>query len=120
MNICSIEGVDFVVRTTVTDVGDIEAVIQEYSATALARIRGQNTEEVGTQTFGEVPDQVIFSLCTAEGEPLEALDGARALNADVEITLEGGRTFNSRCDDDPATNVDESELSLEGFACPAP
>ena len=39
---------------------------------------------------------------------------------EVEITLEGGRTFKSRCDDDPNTEVDESELSLEGFACPVP
>ena len=86
----------------------------------MARIRGQNIEEIGTQSFPEVPDQVVFSLCNADGEPLDALNRARALNADVEITLEGGRTFKSRCDDDPNTEVDESELSLEGFACPVP
>lgn len=119
-NICSIEGADFVVRTTVEDVGDVPAVIESYSVTALARLRGQNTVEIGTLSLAEVPDQVAFSLCTAGGDPLDVLDGARALNADVEITLDSGRTFTSRCDDDPATEVDESDLSLEGFACPQP
>jgi hypothetical protein len=123
-NLCSIEDRDFLVSTTVTEASgddpDTVAEVASYTVAAFARLRGRSITPIGTQMLGEVPDQVMFSLCNADGTPIDALDGARAVNANVTVVLGDGRTFTSQCDDDPATELDESDLNLDAFACSVP
>ncbi len=112
-NACTLESSGMLtVETTVTDdSGDtvIPLVVDSITVQPMIKFKGNRWYSFGSgsESSTENPNTEMFNLCAA------GFNGT-AVNAEVTVVIDG-LTYVSRCDDDPSTEDDESDLQTEGL-----